>query len=165
MTELVSSFHRLSDKWTFWAHLPHDTDWTINSYKSLLTVSTIEEMIAILDCLPATLVNNCMLFMMRDGVMPLWEDKNNCDGGCFSYKINNNHVKQVWDELCCLVVGSTISKDKKFVSNITGITISPKKSFCIMKIWMQDCSQQNVTKIKEIKNLSSQGCLFKKHLR
>ena len=165
MAEQLSSFHRLSDKWTFWAHLPHDTDWTINSYKSLLTVNTVEEMIAILDCLPAALVNNCMLFMMRDGVMPLWEDKNNCEGGCFSYKINNNHVKQVWDELCSMVVGTSISDDKQFVKNITGITISPKKSFCIMKIWMRDCSQQNVMKIKNIKNLSSQGCLFKKHLR
>lgn len=38
-------------------------------------------------------------------------------------------------------------------------------SFCIMKIWMKDCTQQNVTKIKEVKNLSSQGCLFKKHLK
>lgn len=161
----LESFHRLSDKWTFWAHLPHDTDWTIKSYKSLLTVSTVEEMIAILDCLPATLVNNCMLFMMKEGVMPLWEDIHNCQGGCFSYKINNNHVKQVWDELCCLVVGKTISKDINFVNNITGITISPKKSFCIMKIWMKDCSQQNITKINHINNLSSQGCLFKKHLR
>jgi hypothetical protein len=104
------------------------------------------------------------MFMMRDGIKPMWEDKANSDGGCFSYKINNNNVKQVWDQLCCLVVGNTLSKDNKFMKNITGITISPKKSFCIIKIWMRDCTQQNVRKIREIPHLSSNGCLFKKHL-
>ena len=24
--------HLLSDKWVLWAHLPHDTDWTLKSY-------------------------------------------------------------------------------------------------------------------------------------
>ena len=164
MSEAVANFHSLSDKWVFSAHLPHDTDWTMNSYKTLLKVSSVEEMIAILDCLPNMLVKNCMMFMMRDGIKPMWEDKANCNGGCFSYKINNNHVKQVWDQLCCLVVGNTLSSDNKFMKNITGITISPKKSFCIIKIWMKDCTEQNVRKIREIPNLSSNGCLFKKHL-
>ena len=52
----------------------------------------------------------------------------------------------------------------KLQEKITGITISPKKSFCIIKIWMIDCTEQNVRKIREIPNLSSNGCLFKKHL-
>ena len=25
--------HPLYDKWVLWAHLPHDTDWSIRSYK------------------------------------------------------------------------------------------------------------------------------------
>ena len=164
MSETVAKFHSLSDKWVFWAHLPHDTDWTMSSYKTLLTVSSVEEMIAILDCLPDTLVKNCMLFMMRDGIKPMWEDKSNLNGGCFSYKITNNNVKQVWDDLCCMVSGNSISKEHSFIEKITGITISPKKSFCIIKIWMKDCTEQNVRKIRDIKNLSSHGCLFKKHL-
>ena len=24
--------HLLSDKWILWAHLPHDTDWSLKSY-------------------------------------------------------------------------------------------------------------------------------------
>ena len=47
---------------------------------------------------------------------------------------------------------------------INGLSISPKKKFCIIKIWMRDCTEQNVRKISDIKNLSSHGCLFKKHL-
>ena len=32
-----SPFHPLADTWTLWAHLPHDTDWSIKSYKRILT--------------------------------------------------------------------------------------------------------------------------------
>ena len=51
-----------------------------------------------------------------------------------------------------------------FVDKVTGITISPKKNFCIIKIWMTDCTNQNpAIVINEIKGISSQGCIFKKH--
>ena len=29
------NLHLLKDKWTMWAHLPDDTNWTINSYKNI----------------------------------------------------------------------------------------------------------------------------------
>ena len=27
--------HHLSDKWTLWAHLPHDTEWSLKSYTKI----------------------------------------------------------------------------------------------------------------------------------
>ena len=78
-------FHKLSQKWTLWAHLPDDTDWTINSYKKVYTTDTVEETIAVIETLPDILVKNCMLFFMRDGVKPTWEDPLNRDGGCFFF--------------------------------------------------------------------------------
>jgi len=32
--KMDETYHNLSDKWTLWAHLPHDTDWRLESYKS-----------------------------------------------------------------------------------------------------------------------------------
>ena len=29
----VAATNPLYDKWVLWAHLPHDTDWSIKSYK------------------------------------------------------------------------------------------------------------------------------------
>ena len=37
MSTIASSFHKLHDNWIYWAHLPHDTDWTLKSYKKILT--------------------------------------------------------------------------------------------------------------------------------
>ena len=33
-----SSEHHLYGKWVLWAHLPHDTDWTIRSYKRIMDI-------------------------------------------------------------------------------------------------------------------------------
>ena len=164
-SSMESSFHSLSDKWTLWAHLPHNTDWSTNSYIKIYTFSTMEETIAVTETLPAILVENCMLFLMRYGIKPTWEDPKNRSGGCFSYKVSNKSVSKVWKELSYVVVGGTVSKQTSYVSNVTGITISPKKNFCILKIWMSDCSNQNPAVVTtDLKGLTSQGCLFKKHM-
>ena len=163
-TTSMESFHNLSDKWTLWAHLPHNTDWSMQSYIPNSTFKTVEETIAVTETLPAILVENCMLFMMRDGIKPAWEDPKNRNGGCFSYKVSNKNVYKVWKDLTYVVVGGTISKQSGFVNCVTGITISPKKNFCIIKIWMTDCNNQNPAIVtSDVKGLMPQGCLFKKH--
>jgi len=165
LEEQEQPFHSLSNKWTLWAHLPHDTDWSIKSYKKIYTFEYVEEAIAITETLPEVLVKNCMLFIMRDGIKPIWEDPKNRNGGCFSYKISNKDVHSVWKELTYVMVGNTISKQPSFVNSVSGITISPKKNFCIIKLWMSNCSNQNPEiVIQDIKGLSAQGCLFKKHV-
>jgi hypothetical protein len=160
----ASSYHDLSDKWTLWAHLPHNTDWSIKSYIPISTFATVEDTLAVTETLPSILVENCMLFMMREGIKPTWEDPKNRNGGCFSYKVSNKHVYKVWKDLTYVVVGSSISKNANFVNCVTGITISPKKNFCIIKIWMTDCNNQNPSIVtSDVKGLIPQGCLFKKH--
>ena len=81
--------HHLSDKWVLWAHLPHDTDWTLKSYINIVEFETVEEVIAVINTIPQTMIKNCMLFVMKEGINPTWEDKRNCKGGCFSFKIMN----------------------------------------------------------------------------
>ena len=57
-----------------------------------------------------------------------------------------------------------VSKNVNFVNCVTGITISPKKNFCIIKIWMSDCNNQNPSIVTtDVKGLLPQGCIFKKH--
>lgn len=159
-----NEFHKLADSWTIWAHLPHDTDWSISSYKEIYTFNSVEDTVAITETMPDVLVKNCMLFLMKKGVKPIWEDPKNRSGGCFSYKIANKNVHEVWKELCYVVVGGSVSQQSSFSSNVTGVTISPKKNFCIIKIWMSTCANQNPSIVTEdVKGLASNGCLFKKH--
>tara|TARA_B100001093_G_scaffold208682_1_gene200479 strand:- start:2637 stop:3158 length:522 start_codon:yes stop_codon:yes gene_type:complete len=158
-----SEKHMLSDKWVLWAHLPHDTDWSLKSYINIITLENVEDTVSIIHTMPEKLVKNCMLFVMREGINPTWEDKRNCKGGCFSFKVNNKIVYSVWNDLLKSITGESISNNIDFIKNINGITISPKKSFCIIKIWMRTVEYQNPKLITNINGLSMHGCLFKKH--
>ena len=156
------TLHYLSDKWTLWAHLPHDIDWSLKSYKVIAHIESIEQGIAINDLIPDKMVKNCMLFVMRDGISPIWEDPANVNGGCFSYKIANKHVHEAWNTLFYSILGESASKNKKYVDNMNGITISPKKNFCILKIWMKSCEYQNANELV-ISKFGDDACIFKRH--
>ena len=73
--------YKLYDKWTLWAHLPHDTNWTFESYIRILTFDTAEAIIMLLETIPEEMTSNCMLFIMREGIKPMWEDPKNKKGG------------------------------------------------------------------------------------
>ena len=155
--------HPLYDNWVLWAHLPHDTDWTIKSYKKIMDIAAVEHMLSLYSVMPDKLVKNCMLFLMRKGISPTWEDPKNSKGGCFSFKVPNKNVHSVWKHLSYILVGETLSNNHKMLKIINGITISPKRAFCIIKIWLSNCTVQNPEKLTEIPGMSIQGCIFKRH--
>ena len=80
-----------------------------------------------------------------------------------SFKVINKYVPSVWKSLLYALCGESLCNDPKYNSIINGITISPKKNFCIIKIWLCNCSVKDVNIIIPILNLPKQGCLFKKH--
>ena len=156
--------HKLIDKWNLYYHLPHDKKWDADSYKIIIDdIDTAEKLIGINEVLPEELIQKCMLFVMRKGILPLWEDPKNRTGGAFSFKIPNKHVNLVWRHLFYVLCGETLATEKRYNSLINGISISPKKMFCIVKIWMKDCSVQDPNIIIDIKDLLKAGCLFKRH--
>jgi hypothetical protein len=163
MTDSTMQQHELNDEWCIWAHLPHDTDWSIKSYKNIYSCKTVEQVVAIVQALPPRLVKNCMLFVMRKGITPLWEDPKNRQGGCFSYKVSNKIVPECWKSLSYSLMGESLSNNKKLQGNINGITISPKKNFCVIKIWLASCEYQDASQIICDSGISAYGCLFKKH--
>ena len=70
----ASNNYKLMDTWTLWAHLPHDTDWSLESYKKIYEISSIKDALILYENLPETIIKNCMLFLMRKGIKPTWED-------------------------------------------------------------------------------------------
>jgi hypothetical protein len=164
ITSTSQSRSVLKNTWNLWAHLPQDSDWTNKSYKLIYKFKTLEDTIVITETTSDALIKGCMLFVMKDGIGPVWEDHRNRNGGCFSYKITNKSVCDVWRELNYLLVGESISNNSSFVSCVTGIKKKPKKNFCIIKIWMTNCEHQDAKIVTtDIKGMISHGCLFKKH--
>jgi hypothetical protein len=161
---MSTQHNNLISKWDYYYHLPNDKNWEISSYKVILgDINSIEKVIALNESIPESIVKNCMLFFMKSEITPMWEDKKNRNGGCFSYKVINKHIHQVWKDLLYSLCGETLCIDKKYNSIVNGITVSPKKNFCIVKIWLENCTIQDPNAIITISNMPKQGCLFKKH--
>jgi hypothetical protein len=161
---MSTQHNNLLSKWDYYYHLPNDKNWELSGYKVILgNIDSIEKVIALNESIPEGVVKNCMLFCMKNGITPMWEDKKNRNGGCFSYKVLNKHVHQVWKDLLYSLCGETLCIDKKHNSIVNGITVSPKKNFCIVKIWLENCSVQDPNAVITIQNMPKAGCLFKKH--
>jgi hypothetical protein len=160
----ASDVINLTSKWSLFYHLPQNKNWDLASYVNVFdSIDTLEKLIAVNEYVSENVVKYCMLFVMRKGVTPMWEDQKNRSGGCFSYKVVNNMVHGVWKELMYLLCTCKLTMNSSNMSKINGITISPKRNFCIIKIWLSDCSIQNPSSIVPIENLTKMGCLFKKH--
>ena len=159
-----TNYHTFNDTWTLWAHLPHDTDWSLSSYKNILDINCVESVLTLENVIPDVMIQNCMIFCMRKNINPTWEDPNNRNGGSFSFKINNHVVSSVWKELLMNLTTETILNDELKNRQINGITVSPKKNFCILKIWMKDISIQDITLFNLPKEIDYKSTIFKKHV-
>jgi hypothetical protein len=58
---------------------------------------------------------------MRKGILPLWEDKRNENGGTYTIKIDHQYGYEIWSMFVMYMVGETLTYD---MQNINGITVS-----------------------------------------
>jgi hypothetical protein len=81
---------------------------------------------------------------MKNNIKPIYETKENINGGYMSIKVSEKDVNKIWLYLSLDFVGNTLSKK----NIVNGISIAYKKKFYIIKIWIKD------KKYKNIKNLN-----------
>ena len=156
--------HQLIGKWDLYYHLPHDKNWDLSSYKIIMKdIDTLEKAISLNDSIPESIVKYSMLFIMRKGITPQWEDSQNRNGGAFSFKVINKQVYEVWKVMFAALSGESLFIESEINKCVNGITVSPKKNFCILKIWLNTCEHKDPNMMTNIPNLQKHGCIFKKH--
>jgi hypothetical protein len=151
-----------NDVWSLYFHDPYDMNWEPNSYKFITTISSVDDFIEIYKTF-SDLWSRGMFFIMREHITPRWEDDNNKNGGCFSFKINKTEVLDKLFEFTSLVLGETLGKTDVISNNINGISICPKKNYHILRIWIK--TNQNISKDNynfQIPNYST--LMYKSHL-
>lgn len=128
----------LNDLWSFYFHDPLNNDWNMNSYIKVLDIGTVDEFWQVYEKFAAKF-HLGMFFLMREHVFPCWDDPLNATGGCLSIKVLKQDVPTFWKEMCIRLLGETILVDEKAdnFDFVNGISVSPKKHFCIIKIWLR----------------------------
>jgi hypothetical protein len=133
--------------WCLYYHNPADTKWTPESYQNIVTVRTWGEFFAVMRDLQDVSIQQGMLFWMRDGVPPLYENHANIKGGCYSLRVSRARAAHYF---MMYTVASMLGQVVNDSTNIIqGLSISPKRiveknqSFNVIKIWNKDCMRFN----------------------
>ena len=106
---------------------------TSESYKRLQTVSSWEALGSLLREIGPNRITNGLLRVMRGEISPLWENNANIRGGSYCLKVSRRNSLEVFQRYLAAAALGVCAKDSG--NEIVGVTISPKKGFCIIKIW------------------------------
>ena len=123
--------HKISNIWKIWFHKIDDKKWTIESYKHIATINSLESYLYYYSKI-STFIHG-MFFIMKDDIPPLWEDENNINGGIITYKLTKSNSDVIWKKLTSSLIGNTLTDNMDLIN---GISISPKINNCIIKIWV-----------------------------
>lgn len=129
----------LNDVWTMYFHDPNDTNWANESYLNIGNMSTVDDFWNHAKYFKDH-IHKGMFFLMREHIFPYWDDPENIQGGCFSIKVLKDDMGVYWEDICIKMLGEQLLNEKHPWSIVNGISTSPKKHFCIVKIWMKDLS-------------------------
>ena len=123
----------LKNEYTLWYHNPNDTNWTQDSYHQILSFTNFEEFWTLDYFIGKEMIEEGMFFIMRDDVLPIWEEEINKDGGYISWRTEKDSY-QYWLDLIGYFITNNLMQDDL----INGISISPKKNFNIIKLWFKE---------------------------
>lgn len=143
----------LNDIWAMYFHDPNDNDWTNASYHRMGDISTVDDFWSHQLSVKHQ-VHKGMFFLMREHVFPCWDDPANLQGGCLSIKVLKDDMGEFWEDISMKLLGETLLKEEHRAhwSKVNGISTSPKKHFCIIKIWVadQDMADKNMYDLKKM---------------
>ena len=105
-----------------------------------------------------------MFFLMREHIQPLWEDPYNRNGGCFSFKVNKPEASAYLFKICSQMLGNSLAKSQDPCAHnaICGISMSPKRNYCIIRIWIGS-KVYNKVSMYNLEVPSYTQVLFKNH--
>ena len=149
-------------KSALWFHKVNDTGWGIDSYRKIVDFNDLDDFLYAYKMIES--FSSGMFFLMKKDVKPVYEDKENKDGGIFSFKLSKKVCKTFWYELSHLFIEGNLTNKKIDFSKITGISISPKTNNCIIKVWTNTCDNIDSGIFRDdIDNLFLDECIFRKN--
>jgi hypothetical protein len=156
------SEYKLQSQWILWNHGLNDKSWSNDSYKNIFTFNNLNDIKIYNDNLDLLQLQNSMYFLMREDIFPTWEDSNNKNGCCASYKIPSNDIVNIWYKCIQNILCENLHKNKDNYDIINGISISPKKEFNIIKIWFKKKLKDVNTYLNiDDKYITKENCMIK----
>lgn len=131
----------LNDIWSVYFHNPISNNWDRDGYIKIADISSIEDFWKVYNELNDQ-IHNGMFFFMREHIFPTWDDPLNKDGSFLSFKVLKDKIEEFSVTILMRMLGETILVDEERTKwdCVNGVSFSPKKNFCIVKIWFKNKS-------------------------
>jgi hypothetical protein len=135
----------LENSWCFWFDKYPGPNLTPTQYQdallSLGDFSTIQGFWSYYNHLPnaSDIQVSCSYHMMKSGILPLWEDSHNIDGGHLAFKVSQDDVDLIWRQLTLSVIGEQYHEVIESPDEICGASVSVRpKNEAVVSIWNKD---------------------------
>jgi hypothetical protein len=138
----------LYNKWNLWFHYDKD-NWELNGYKKFYEIVTIKDFWSMYnnwDKIGG--ITSKHLFVMKDNVTPLWEDKININGGCWSFKVSEDLAEELFEDLSVYLVCNELCPS--IPNEVVGLSLCLKKNNnTVIKIWNTNSKNNSLKLIHE----------------
>ncbi len=142
--------YELNTRWILWYHSIKDTSWKKSSYTKFYTFSNLIDYSVFEDEIKTNHLQNGMFFLMREGIFPNWEDPDNSEGCCISFKIPGQTIKEEFCKILLYCLTEDILLNSDNWEELNGFSIAPKKEFNIAKLWMRNKQSKYSNLLKEV---------------
>jgi hypothetical protein len=147
--DLYSNIHMdFKSQWNVWVHHNKSTDWSLNSYHNIMTITNIKEMWEFLNNFNNMNYLEYQIFVMRDNIKPIWEDKSNINGGAASIRLraSENILVPFWIDSCICTMNENVCCHPECIN---GISFNLKDDLVVIKIWNDDCENDISKKLSD----------------
>lgn len=158
MDELNNSYP-LTNNISYWFHEVNNNDWTLNGYRYITTITTYEELLYIYSRLEN--YTSGMFFIMKNDILPIYEDSKNEKGGYWSIKVSKRDTFELIKKITYYIFIHGITINNKYDDYINGFSVSPKINNCIIKIWTSDFNAMNTQLLINIPSINWTDAIYK----
>lgn len=144
---------KLADPINLYFHDYEDTNWSHESYEKLAEMHTVEEYWTVFNELRHKLCMG-MFFFMKEGTFPRWDETEDSDLKYMfvSAKVLKQKIECFVEDAMLKMMSDSLLNKRVEGASIRGLSISPKKHFCIVKLWVVMNDTISFQDIKTLKN-------------
>jgi hypothetical protein len=106
----VAAVGSLEDFWRYYQHFKRPTELPVGSY----------------------------IYLFQEGIKPVWEDKNNSQGGAFVLRFEKAKCNRLWEDILL----GFVSADKDVFAMVNGIRLKVRKDFTEIDFWVRDVEDE-----------------------
>lgn len=158
---------KLSNSWNVWIY-EKPNNWSKDNLKIIRKISTVQDFVQFDKDLRnnSNQILNKHIFIMKNNIVPLWEEKENKNGGCWTFKSSAyDSLEHFMHLFLLLITNNLLNNDSN--TKLNGITFAIKKNNnCIIQVWNEDYENlKNINHHFYVREVFGFNIIYKKHIR